>query len=117
MSSDDRSYPDDYCLAYQELRCLEPATENITIWGHYVGHTCKGHLPPVFAEIERLRAIVADLAELDCEVEIPVSTMTDETATVCITCDAVLEGCVYTRVGPTDHDPGCPWRRARESRG
>lgn len=76
--------------------------------------------------IAELVAIVGAIAALDCEVTIPVSSLTDETATICIACNAVFDGTVVTdwesrdnglypvfRTGPTDHDPECPWRRAR----
>jgi hypothetical protein len=63
--------------------------------------------------------IVRDLAVLDGQVDISVSTITDETATVCITCEAVLEGSAWDGAGnivngPTEHEPSCPWRRARQ---
>jgi len=57
------------------------------------------------AELERLRAIVADMAELD-----PIQLYQDDWL-MCAFCDAE-GGWFEAEVGP--HEVGCPWLRATQ---
>lgn len=57
------------------------------------------------AELERLRAIVRDVAALD-----PIQLYQDDWL-MCAFCDAD-GGWLEQEVGP--HDPGCPWLRATQ---
>lgn len=70
---------------------------------------------PSAVTFQQAAQIARDLAARDCAIDVPVSSLTDETAKVCITCDAVLEGTTASYPpAPTEHTESCPWRRARE---
>lgn len=65
----------------------------------------------LMSNVEQLHAIVADLAAVECPVTTIVSYVTGDEDGLCPTCDAVLES---DSIETTDHEPSCPWRRARD---
>lgn len=67
---------------------------------------CRGcELPPLRAELERLRSIVSDLAALEPY---------DDEYNVCGMCLATAIWDYRQRKDMTVHEPGCPWLRATQ---
>jgi len=83
--------------------------------GGYRTHGDRGPGPGVIYSM----GIVGDLAKLEPPIVISVSSITDETATICRFCEAVMEGSVIdwddsitVHNGPEPHKPTCVWARA-----
>jgi hypothetical protein len=63
-------------------------------------------------EIDRLAAIVRDLAALECPISTIVSEITGDVAGLCPTCGATLTSEFQSEIEP--HEDDCPYRRAVE---